>query len=93
MTPLTWVYIGSGFVLGIIALIGFFGLRAKRSQLTRQHWPLFVGQFVLWMIPMVFFFRGVLALFYFITVAVIYIPTIVYILKLPKDDQIGRAHV
>ena len=75
--------------MGIIALIGFFGLRAKRSQLTRQSLPFCVGQFVTWMIPMFFFFRGVLGLFYFITVAVIYIPTIIYILKLPKDDHVA----
>ncbi len=89
MTTLTWIYIVGGFALGSIALIGFFGLRAKRSQLTRQSLPFFVGGFVSSMIPMFLFFRGVFACFYFVTIAVIHIPTIVYLLKLPKDDHMA----
>jgi hypothetical protein len=89
MTTLTWIYVVGGVVMSIIALIGFFGLRAKRAELTRKSLPFFVGGCVSSMIPMFFFFRGVVALFYFIVVAVIYIPIIVHLLKLPKDDHVA----
>jgi hypothetical protein len=89
MTTLTWIYVVGGVVMSILALIGFFAMRKMRNELTRQSLPLCVGQFVTWMIPLVFFFRGVVGLFYFITVAVIYIPSIIYILKLPKDDRVA----
>jgi hypothetical protein len=87
---MTWIYIVGGLVMSIIALVGFFGLRAKRSELTRESLPFFIGGFVSSLIPIFLFFRGVFALFYFITVAVIHIPTIVSLLKLPKDDHMAQ---
>ncbi|MGH7953606.1 MAG: hypothetical protein ACREFE_17050 [Limisphaerales bacterium] len=89
MTTLTWIYVVAGFVMAAIALTAFLGIRKMRSKLTRQSLFVFVGQFVMGTIFGGFFFHGVLSVIYFATVAVIYIPTIVWILRLPKDDHVA----
>ncbi len=89
MTTLTWIYIVAGLAMGTIALTSFFGMRKMRSKLTRQSLFVFVGQFVTSMLFGIFFFSGVLSVIYFATVAVIFIPIIVWILRLPKDDHVG----
>ena len=83
------IYVIGGLVMASIALTGFFGMCKMRSKLTRQSLPFCVGQFVMWMLPLVFFFRGVPALLYFGTVAVIYVPMIIWIVRLPKDDHVA----
>ena len=89
MTTLTWIYIVAGLVMGTIALASFWGMRKMRSKLTCQSLFLFVGQFVTWTVFGIFFFSGILSVIYFATVAVIFIPTIVWILRLPKDDHVA----
>jgi hypothetical protein len=89
MTTHTWIEIGGGLVLGIIALIAFFKLRAMRGKLTRQSLFLFVGQLVAWTLFGILFFSGLLAFFYFAAVAAIYVPIIAWILKLPKNEHVA----
>ena len=60
-----------------------------RSKLTRQSLPFCVGQLVTWSLFGVFFFSGVLSVMYFVTVAVIYVPMIIWIVRLPKDDHVA----
>ncbi len=86
MTTQTWIQVVGGLALGSIALLSFLKLRAMRSQLTRESLFTFIAQFVLWTVFGLFFFQGVLFIFYFATVAAIYVPTIIWILRLPKDD-------
>ena len=60
-----------------------------RGSLTRQSLPVFIIQLVMWSLFGVFFFSGVLSVMYFATIAVIFIPTIIWILKLPKDEHVA----
>jgi hypothetical protein len=83
------IYIVAGLVMGTIALTAFFGMRKMRGSLTRQALPVFIFQLVMWSLFGVFFFSGVLSVMYFATVAVIFIPTIVRILRLPKDNHVA----
>ena len=89
MTTLTWIYIGAGLAMATIALTSFLGMRKMREKLTRQSLPMFVSQCVIWALFGVFPFSGVLSVIYLATVAVIFVPTIVWILRLPKDDHVA----
>ena len=89
MTTLLGIYIVAGLVMGAIALTGFLGMRKVRSKFTRQSLPFCVGQLVSWTLIGVFFFSGVISVIYFVTVAVIYAPMIIWILRLPKDDRVA----
>ena len=89
MTTLTWIYIVGGLVMAAIALTGFLGMRKMRSQFTRQSLPFCVAQLVSWAFIGILFFSGVLSVIYFATIAVIYVPMIVWILRLPKDDHVA----
>ena len=73
--------------MAAIGLTGFFGMRKMRDKQTRQSLPFCVSQLVSWTIIGVFFFSGVWSVMYFVTIAAIYIPMIVWILRLPKDDH------
>ena len=89
MTTLAWIYTVAGLGMGTIALTAFFGMRKMRGSLTRQSLPVFIIQLVMWSLFGVFFFSGVLSVMYFATIAVIFIPTIIWILKLPKDEHVA----
>jgi len=89
MTTLTWIYIVAALVMGAIALTSFLGMRKLHSKLTRQALPVFIFQLVVWSLFGAFFFSGVISVIYFVTVAVIFIPTIVAIVRLPKDDHVA----
>ena len=86
MTTQTWIQLGGGVVLGIIALFGFFKMRAMRGQLTRASLFPFATQVAIWTMFGGFFFSGVLSVCYFAAIAAIFIPPIIWILRLPKDD-------
>jgi hypothetical protein len=88
MTKLTWIYIVAGLVMGTIALASFLEMRKMRGLLTRQSLFLFVGQFVNSTVFGIFVFSGIVLVLYLATTAVIWIPTIVRILNLPKDDHV-----
>ena len=85
----TRIYIVTGLLMGTVALAAFWGMRKMRGSLTRQALPVFIIQLVMWSLFGVFFFSGVLSVMYFATIAVIFIPTIVWILRLPKDDHVA----
>lgn len=89
MTTLAWIYTVAGLAMGTIALTGFLGMRKLRSKLTRQSLPFCVAQLVTWTLFGVFFFSGVLSVMYFVTVAAIYVPMIIWIVRLPKDDHVA----
>jgi len=92
MTANTWIELGGGFALGVLAVHSFFKMRAMRSQMTRQLLFPFLGQLVSWLIIGGFFSSssgGLLSTFYFTAVAAIYIPPIIWILRLPKDDHVA----
>jgi hypothetical protein len=89
MTTLAWIYIVAGLVMGTIALTGHFGMGNLRAKLTRKSLPFCIAQLVTWALFGVFFFSGVLSVMYFVTVAVIYVPMIVRIVRLPKDDHVA----
>jgi len=89
MKTLTWIYVGAGLAMGTIALTSFFGMRKMREKLTRQSLPILVSQCVIFALFGVFFFSDVLSVMYFATVAVIFVPNIVWILRLPKDDHVA----
>jgi len=89
MTTHTWIYIGAGLAMGTVALTSLFRLRKMREKLTRQSLPMFLGLCVSWALFGVFTFSGVLSIIYFATIAVIHVPTIVWLLKLPKDDHVA----
>jgi hypothetical protein len=78
----------AGLIIGIIALAGCFGMWKMRSKWTRKSLPAFVGQLALWTLIGVFLFSGVLLVIYYAAVAVIYVPIIVWILRLPKDQSV-----
>ncbi len=89
MTTLAWIHAVAGLVMGTIALAGFLGMRKMRSKFTRQSLPFCLGQLVSWTLIGVFLFSGFLSVMYYATIAVIYVPTIVWILRLPKDDYVA----
>jgi hypothetical protein len=89
MTTLAWIHTVAGLVMGTIALTAFFGMRKMRGSLTRQSLPVFIFQLVIWSLFGVFFFSGVLSVMYFATIAVVFVPTIVWILRLPKDNHVA----
>jgi hypothetical protein len=97
MTTHTWIEFGGGSIVLLIALIPSFKIRAMhramQSQLTRQLRTrmliVYVSHIVIWTIVGLSFMSGVVSVFYFAAVAVIYIPTIVWILRLPKDDHVA----
>jgi hypothetical protein len=92
MTTHTWIEVGGGLVLGILAVHSFFKMRAMRAQMTRQLLFPFIGQLVSWLIVGGFFSTSsgdLLSVCYFTAVAVIYIPPIIWILRLPKDDHVA----
>ena len=85
----TRIYIVTGLLMGTVALTAFWGMRKMRGSLTRQALPVFIIQLVMWSVFGVFLSSGVLSVMYFATIAVIFIPTIVRILRLPKDDHVA----
>lgn len=89
MTTQAWIYTVAGLVMGTVAVTAFFVLRKMRGSLTRQALPVFIIQLVMWSLFGVFLFSGVLSVMYFATVAVIFIPTIIRILRLPKDNHVA----
>jgi len=89
MTTLTWIYLVGGLIMASIALTGFLGMRKMRGKLTRQSLPFCVGQLVTWTLIGVFLFSGVLSVMYFATLAAIYIPMIIWMVRLPKDDHVA----
>ena len=92
MATHTLIEVGGGLVLRILAVHSFFKMRAMRGQMTRQLLFPFLGQLVAWLIFGGFFSSssgGLLAVFYFTAVAAIYIPPIIWILRLPKDDHVA----
>ena len=89
MTTHAWIITVAGLLMGTVALTTFFVMRKMRGSLTRQALPVFIIQLVAWSLFGIFFSSGVLLVFHFTTVAVIFLPTIIYILKLPKDDHVA----
>jgi hypothetical protein len=97
MTTQTWIEFGGGFIVLLIALIPSFKIRAMhramQSQLTRQLRTrmliVYVSHIVIWTIVGVSFMSGVVSFFYFAAIAVIYIPTIIWIIKSPADDHVA----
>jgi O-antigen ligase len=67
--------------------------KAMPSKLTRQlRSRMLIGYFsgvVIWTLFGLFTMSGILSLLYFATIAVIFIPTIIYVLKLPMDDHVA----
>ena len=90
MTTLTWIHVVAGLIMGTLALIHFTTMRRRRQTLTRQSLSGCIWQLLVWM-PFVFFFAAysdwVISFMFFATLVAIYLPDIVWILKLPKDDH------
>jgi len=92
MTTHTLIEVGGGLVLGIFSRAFILQMRAMRGQMTRQLLFPFLGQLVAWLIFGGFFSSspaGCSLFFYFTAVAAIYIPPIIWILRLPKDDHVA----
>jgi membrane-associated HD superfamily phosphohydrolase len=89
MTTQSWIYVVAGLVVATIAMIHFLTARKTRSKLTRQSLPFCIGQLVISLLIGVFFFSEVLSVMYFVIVALIYVPMVVWIVRLPKHDHMA----
>ena len=89
MTTNTWIEVGCVLFVGAIVLASLPELRKMRSKLARQSLPKIVSQCVIWTLLGKFIVSDVLSVMYFATVGVIFVPTIIWILRLPKDDHVA----
>jgi hypothetical protein len=89
MTTHTLIELGGGLVLGIIALVSFFVSLKTRAKMSRQLLMPFSCHLVLWSFFAFLFFSGAILYLFLGAIAVIYIPSILWILSLPKDDHVA----
>ena len=92
MTTLTWIYVSAGLGMGTVALLHFFTMRRRRHTLTRRSLSSCISQLLIWTPFGVIFALDsdwVISVMFFATLAAIFLPDIIWILKLPKDDHVA----
>ena len=89
MNKYTLIEIGLFLLLGIYTVSHFMKMWAMRSKLARQLMFPLVGQLVGWTLFGGFLFSGLSAVLYFAFIAAIFVPTIIYILRLPRNDHVA----
>lgn len=85
MNEYKWSMLFLGIIMVVVLLMGLSTARAHRAHLKRVHLPVFVGQFASGCIFGFIFPNGVFRVLYLASVAVIFLPNIVWMLRLPKD--------
>ena len=83
---MTTLYLVAGLLMGAIALTALLGMRKMCGNLTRQSLPLYVAQLLSWLFFGILFFSGVILFMFLATLSIIFIPQIIWILRLQKDD-------
>ena len=92
MTTLTWIYVSAGLVMGALSLIHFKTTRRWRHTLTRRSLSSRISELLIWTPFGVIFALDsdwVISVMLFATFAAIFLPDIIWILKLPKDDHVA----
>jgi hypothetical protein len=92
------IELGGGLVMGLIALGSHIGLRKLRRQLPRTQTTstrrstllVYTFHLVIWSIFGLTSFRDLLSLFFFATLAVIYLPLILQVWRTPIDDHAAQ---